>query len=367
MGVTGTGKSSFIRLLTGDMSVKVGDDLESETSDVQVLEFVDPETRRKVTIVDTPGFDDSRSGVTDTDILGKITEYLLKEYDQERKLNGLVYVQRVSDPRFSGQSSRNLRMFRELCGKAAYKNVVVLTTYWDQLSTHEEGVRREAQLKSKYFAALVDGGAEFMRHDRTVESARAVLRHILPIPPAVTQIQKEIRQEGKALEDTGARSVHSKEVEAALAKYKNEIANLTAEMARIQASNTAARRELELELAELRNSLAGREREQSELRKGLVEEREFRQRLEEKAEKMTAQFQRQIQTLSKADQAKELRRQQAATREAVDRALREARKQPLSRRLMDVAEDIPLLPNFLGKPILGGVGLGLDIVKGVLR
>jgi hypothetical protein len=32
---------------------------------------------------------------------------------------------------------------------------------------------------------------------------------------------------------------------------------------------------------------------------------------------------------------------------------------------MDVAEDIPLLPNFVGKPILGGVGLGLDLFKGV--
>jgi hypothetical protein len=82
---------------------------------------------------------------------------------------------------------------------------------------------------------------------------------------------------------------------------------------------------------------------------------------------MNAQFQEQIQLLSKAEQAKELRRQQAATREAVDHALREARKQPLSRRLMDVAEDIPLLPNFIGKPILGGVGLGLDLFKGIFR
>jgi septal ring factor EnvC (AmiA/AmiB activator) len=148
-------------------------------------------------------------------------------------------------------------MFRELCGKAAYKNVVVLTTYWDQLSTHEEGVKREAQLKSKFFKTLVDGGAQFMRHDRTVESARAVLRHILPMPPTVTQIQKEIREEGKGLAETGAGSVHSKEVEDALAKYKKEISDLTADMATIQKSNTAARQELESELAELRNHWQG--------------------------------------------------------------------------------------------------------------
>jgi hypothetical protein len=32
-----------------------------------------------VTLVDTPGFDDSREGVTDTDILGKIADFLQEE------------------------------------------------------------------------------------------------------------------------------------------------------------------------------------------------------------------------------------------------------------------------------------------------
>ena len=105
MGVTGAGKSSvrltfanlstethfsfqFIQLLTGDTSVKIGDDLDSETSDVQILHFRDPDNGRKVTFVDTPGFDDSRgfddSGhggpkFSDTDILKRIADFLLRE------------------------------------------------------------------------------------------------------------------------------------------------------------------------------------------------------------------------------------------------------------------------------------------------
>jgi len=48
---------------------------------------------------------------------------------KKRKLNGLMYyLQRISDPRFSGRSVRNLRMFKGLCGSENYKNVVVLTT-----------------------------------------------------------------------------------------------------------------------------------------------------------------------------------------------------------------------------------------------
>ena len=257
-------------------------------------------------------------------------------------------------------------MFRELCGTAAYKNVVVLTTYWDQLPTYEVGVNREAQLKSKQFAKLVQGGAHFMRHNRTVESTRKVLRHILPIPPTITQIQTQLREEGKSLTETAAGSVHSKEVEEAIAKYKKEITDLTSEMATIKEINKAARQELETELAELRNSLAEREREQAELKMGLDEERELREQLETKADELRAQFQQQTQSLSKEEQAEELQKFHETIKEAVDRALREARKQPLRCRLMDIAEDVPLLPNVIGKPILGVLGSVLDAIKAVV-
>jgi len=97
MGSTGTGKSSvsrmftyrnmlahsvplqFIRLMSGDTSVDVGDSLESETSKIQVVRFFDQASGRNVVLVDTPGFDDSRAGVTDTDILKEIAQYLLEE------------------------------------------------------------------------------------------------------------------------------------------------------------------------------------------------------------------------------------------------------------------------------------------------
>ena len=57
-------------------------------------------------------------------------------------------------------------MFRELCGQEAYKNVVVLTTFWDEVP-NDEGVEREAELESKVFAKLVEGGDQFMRFDHT--------------------------------------------------------------------------------------------------------------------------------------------------------------------------------------------------------
>ena len=69
----------FIRLVSGDTSVGVGDSLESETVDVRVIHFRDPASHRKVSLVDTPGFDDSRQGITDTAVLKMIGAFLVKE------------------------------------------------------------------------------------------------------------------------------------------------------------------------------------------------------------------------------------------------------------------------------------------------
>ena len=276
-------------------------------------------------------------------------------------------MQRISDPRFSGQSSRNLRMFRELCGPAAYKNVLVLTTFWDQVPSHDVGVKREEQLKSKFFAKLVEGGAQFMRHDCTVKSARKVLRHILPMLPTVTLIQTQIRDQGLSLIETAAGSVHSKEVEKALANYKKEIADLKAEMETVIKSNNAARQELEKELAGLQKSLAAREQEHAELKMGLEEERELRKRLETEAEKLRAQILKQIEPLGNEEKARIFQKFQEGINIGIKRALDENRKRSIRQKLTEIAEDIPLLPRFIGKPILGGIGLGLDLIKAILR
>ena len=258
-------------------------------------------------------------------------------------------------------------MFRELCGPAAYKNVLVLTTFWDQVPSHDVGVKREEQLKSKFFAKLVEGGAQFMRHDCTVKSARKVLRHILPMLPTVTLIQTQIRDQGLSLIETAAGSVHSKEVEKALANYKKEIADLKAEMETVIKSNNAARQELEKELAGLQKSLAAREQEHAELKMGLEEERELRKRLETEAEKLRAQILKQIEPLGNEEKARIFQKFQEGINIGIKRALDENRKRSIRQKLTEIAEDIPLLPRFIGKPILGGIGLGLDLIKAILR
>ncbi|KAJ7511407.1 P-loop containing nucleoside triphosphate hydrolase protein, partial [Mycena galericulata] len=232
MGCTGSGKSSFIKLLTDNPDVQIGDGLESETSKVQHFSFADPTSGRKVTIVDTPGFDDSRKDMSDANILKQIAEFLVKEYIGKRKLHGFIYVHRISDPRLGGQSIRNLQTFKKLSGAETFKNVVILTTFWDSVPK-ADGHKRENELmnKSRFFKDLVAGGAVFMRHNhKEKESALQVLRHVSALEPKDALIAKEMLDEGKSLEETAAGSVRREEIEQLVAKHKQEVMELTAEM-----------------------------------------------------------------------------------------------------------------------------------------
>ena len=68
----------FIKLLTNDDSIVIGHDAESETFEVNTSCYYDKNAGLSVTLVDTPGFHDSRNGVTDTDILEEIARFLLE-------------------------------------------------------------------------------------------------------------------------------------------------------------------------------------------------------------------------------------------------------------------------------------------------
>jgi hypothetical protein len=67
--------AKFIKLLAkDDDNIRIGHGIQSETIDIKTASY--SESGREVTLVDTPGFDDSREGVTDTNILGKIANFL---------------------------------------------------------------------------------------------------------------------------------------------------------------------------------------------------------------------------------------------------------------------------------------------------
>ncbi|KAF9641969.1 hypothetical protein BDM02DRAFT_3273632 [Thelephora ganbajun] len=207
MGATGSGKTSFINLASHS-NLQVGMNLESCTDKVQLAGGFNLDGRR-VVLIDTPGFDDTKKN--DTDVLKMIADFLATTYEKGSKLAGVIYMHRISDRRFSGIAGRNFKIFRELCGETSLKNVVLVTNMWGEVS-HDVGEAREKELTSIFLKPALDKGAQMARHHNTEQSAHDVIRHIINNHPVVLQIQRELVDERKDIANTAAGEAISTEL-----------------------------------------------------------------------------------------------------------------------------------------------------------
>jgi hypothetical protein len=112
---------------------------------------------------------------------------------------------RISDIRMGGVSTRNLRMFRKLCGDDTLKNVVIVTNMWGKV-TEQEGNAREKQLASgdMFFKPILDQGGHMARHYNTKKSVRAILKSLIRNHPMALDIQVQLVDRHMNLEHTAA-------------------------------------------------------------------------------------------------------------------------------------------------------------------
>ncbi|KIK59281.1 hypothetical protein GYMLUDRAFT_97773 [Collybiopsis luxurians FD-317 M1] len=326
IGSAGSGKSSFIKLLAEEGTV------ESNVSGIQIVDVFDELTGRRVTLLDTPGIDDE-NGVTATQLMKKITEFSITQYDSIRNLNGLVYMHSVAGSTESGGlGTSNLKWFSNLSDSNTFNNVVVLTTFWDDPSAWNVGEEREDELKSK-FRQLETGGAEFMRHDKTVLSARRVLKHL----------------------------VLKSEMDVLKAKHKAEIARLEAELRKLRKKNGELEEQLKRETADLQRKLEDAENEKAELLKDLASEKKIRQDLEAKMQQEKDEHKKQEQEWAKKY------KQQYEAYKAVLNGLHDKLQQMLDDRWIKfewgVAQELLLVPSLVAKSFLGTFSLDMDMKK----
>ncbi|KAF2745784.1 P-loop containing nucleoside triphosphate hydrolase protein [Sporormia fimetaria CBS 119925] len=192
MGMTGVGKSSFIRSITGRTDIVVGHSLTSQTAEVQGYTFRHGD--KNVTLIDTPGFDDTY--VSDSVIAAKIQGWLYTSYSSGTRLNGIVYIHSIMAPRMQGSALRNLRLFRKLCGDHALGNVILATTFWDKVDP-TRGKKRERELRDEdeYWGRMVARGSKIMRLGRDRETAMLVLNELAGKPKVVLNTQQEAEAE----------------------------------------------------------------------------------------------------------------------------------------------------------------------------
>ncbi|RYP48019.1 hypothetical protein DL768_006010 [Monosporascus sp. mg162] len=271
MGMTGSGKTTFISRVTGRTDLKIGHDLNSCTQDIEVVETeIDG---RVVRFVDTPGFSDTY--LSDTEVLEMIASYLSKAYSEKMQLTGIIYLHPISDNRFTHHAAKNLEMFKKLTGQQNLKNVVLVTSMWNRVGDVEGG-RREVQLRQDYWELLLAFGARMSRFDGTPAAARDVAAALLDNEPFYVQLQEEMGKGHKSLKDTAAGQEIMIELARLREKHERELAEMKELMLRTSAEeNKAATAALEGHykkmLNDMEKTLADERRMNSEAVKSLNE------------------------------------------------------------------------------------------------
>lgn len=253
MGATGSGKSTFINCASGS-DLPVGKGLESCTVDVRTSKpFL--LNGKIVTLIDTPGFDDTTR--SDTDILSSIAAYLSNTYEHGAKLAGVIYMHRISDFRMGGTSKRNFRIFRELCGDNTLKNVIIVTNMWGNVD-QKLGEAREKELTTndKFFKPVLEKGARMMRHHGTQASAHTILRYLVNSQAATLAIQHELVNERRDLAHTAAGAELARALKDQANRHDEELKKLRSEMeAAMRSKDEETRQELQEEVDKKREEI----------------------------------------------------------------------------------------------------------------
>ncbi|KAL3479241.1 hypothetical protein BJX99DRAFT_86652 [Aspergillus californicus] len=202
MGVTGSGKSSFISACSG-RPVKIGHSLGACTSTVDVYAYV-TSPHNTVYLIDTPGFDDTNR--SDTEVLREIAAWLGESYENSILLNGIIYLHRITDIRMQGSAKKNLILFKQLCGQDALKKVILVTPMWDKVLKKEGSSRGKELINTpEFWSWMLGKGSSTHRHDNTEASARSIVNQLASHhSPITTDIQRQLVDERLTLDQTSA-------------------------------------------------------------------------------------------------------------------------------------------------------------------
>ncbi|KAG6899599.1 hypothetical protein C0993_008831 [Termitomyces sp. T159_Od127] len=117
---------------------------------------------------------------------------------------GVIYLYDISAKRWQGSTARNFEVFEKLCGQAAARKVVLVTTMWEQVNK-AVGEKRERELKDEYWKGMIKHGSAVHRGNLDQMAAQDTVDFLLAKEAMYPlQIQKELGEINRALQDTEA-------------------------------------------------------------------------------------------------------------------------------------------------------------------
>ncbi|KAF2436656.1 hypothetical protein EJ08DRAFT_578327 [Tothia fuscella] len=221
MGVAGAGKSYFINQLAGKQVVEEGTDLETCTQSCSLVPVdIGPS---QILVVDVPDFDDTIRA--DSEILQEIARLLAAQYQLGVNLKGIIYIHRITDKRYSASALKNLEMVKKICGDAALKNVLLVTSRWAEIP-EDVGLNHERELKENFWAYMIARGSNMCRFRSDRNSALSVVSQLLVKDTIVLGLQRQLVDQEKPLNETEAGSYLNDDLERLKMAYQLELASL---------------------------------------------------------------------------------------------------------------------------------------------
>lgn len=180
---------------------------------------------KTVTLIDTPGFDDTYR--TDADILNLIANYLAESYAHGVLLSGIILCQPIDDNRFRGSEKDRTRLFEEVCGENAFGNVILNTTMWGNVQGTIGHDRVRERVKNwGFWGKMVDKGAIVAKCDNTPEGARNIIKMLLGKREVALKMQVELKENGGDIPGTSAGKQLHATLEGVTSKLIDEIRQL---------------------------------------------------------------------------------------------------------------------------------------------
>ena len=178
-------------------------------------------------LVDTPGFNDTRR--TDGDILKRIAEWLNSTYRQGAKLTGIIYLHPIKETRMEGSALQNFRAFQRLCGEDNFEHIVLCTTFWDTVA-ESTGLARERELceNPDFWAKMMSQGSRVMQI-RDYAQSKDILVQMSRKSTVTLDIQKEMVDERRSLDDTAVGKAVNAQMAALKAEHEAQLARAKAE------------------------------------------------------------------------------------------------------------------------------------------
>ena len=181
-------------------------------------------------LIDTPGFDDTIR--SDGEVLMMIATYFSAMYNSNIRLNGIVYMFPIISGRMSGSAIKDLQLFSRLVGDEALSEVVLVTSMWD-LADSSVAEAREKELRERFWKHLIEKGSKICRVDHRRLMALPVLDVLLQGAEAqgkVLQIQRELVDDMKTLDETEAGRQLSKETQELQEDFRRNLEKLKSEL-----------------------------------------------------------------------------------------------------------------------------------------